>query len=208
MKLGSLSTGEWIRCSLESRSSIWICSDTNKYVFCFVLFWFFFLFFASGSSFTNCPCIKSTRWAAVWITCIWTLLEAAGIWVNTWWTLVRELLAKHWTSFTRERPTRWDLTLVFFWNSCECQNLLKLSFSLLSRHSGSCGELNPRLGSWPFCQSSLGFQTFCLNFLRFKQIFQPVFYLFFVYSHLDFSLAKLAGLQRYLGAGGRWVCTR
>lgn len=77
-------------------------------------FLLFLLFFASGSLFTNSPSIKLARWAAVWITCIWTLLEAAGIWVNTWWTPVRELWAKHWTSFTWERPTRWDHTLVFF----------------------------------------------------------------------------------------------
>lgn len=33
--------------------------------------------------------------------------------------------------------------------SCGYHNLPKHSFSLLGRHSGSCGEPNPRSGSWP-----------------------------------------------------------
>lgn len=35
-------------------------------------------------------------------------------------------------------------------HSCGCKNLLNPCFGLLSRHSGSCGELNPRLGFGPF----------------------------------------------------------
>lgn len=48
------------------------------------------------------------------------------------------------------------------------QNLLKHSFVLLSGHSGCYGELNPRLGSWPFCLAFYCFFTLAM---------QPIFVL-------------------------------
>lgn len=88
-------------------------------------------------------------------------MEAAGKWANIWLTPVREPWAKHWTSCTWEGPTRWDYAHVVF-----REGFSLFLFSWMPERAETkcrsakqtfkfCEELNPRLGSFPFCATCL-----------------------------------------------------